>query len=530
MPGYCDDERRYIDAVRDYTLPDEIIYTEALSSVMTDIIDGHREIIFSGPKGCGKSIIAAVLFLILSKDCCVYLTQHSYEYIEHVRELYQGRKMADPFMYVRNLLNQRKYLILDFGTAPTDASSLRFMLNAYNIFGQFTKVIALSSGYNMAEVNPRFKLEIRKLYYQISVYVEQRSFNPITITGFTNDEATTFIEHCGTKLDKGEITKLGGTNPLLLSLAPSCETINQYSVRVQRRMQVFLTQNLPIFSDVKSFSDYFNTCNWEVGRLYIYLVLQDQQFTSKQLEDYEDTWLCMNHLLIDVDDKKKKFNFPGLGKLLVSLMRKFLPEVPNVQQLALTNHSVGGFVCKQQFISYIHQCQTLLIVVKSLQNSKEPICLNLSFTGSLCFEGDDFMKGILYELYAFHPAIDFVGYLKSDSCDVLVCLQISLSSYAKHSAKLSDVIRHSPRKYLREGEEPSVSLLQFYSSRAAPLFIEGGKPSVLFLYLSPLENERLIPHLQEEIMTTLKQASHSFDFYVGVVATNSLPFFLPYQK
>ena len=212
-------------------------------------------------------------------------------------------------------------------------------------------------------------------------------------------------------------------------------------------------------------------------------------------------------------------------------MRKFLPCVPFVQELALTNRSVGGFVCEKEFISYIHKSKTLLVVVKSLQNSKESRSLNLSLTGSLCFEGDNFMRGILYELYAYHPAIDFVGYLQSDSCDCdfLVCLQISLSRYTNHTGKLSDIIRNVPRKCYLSSQEPSnMNMLQFYSSRAKHLYGER-KPSVLFLYISPFESESLMPDLQREMMTTVNQYSHSFDFYVGVAVKNSLEFFCPYQ-
>ena len=62
-----------------------------------------------------------------------------------------------------------------------------------------------------------------------------------------------------------------------------------------------------------------------------------------------------NQLLVDVGNNKKEFNFPCLGKELVSLMRKFLPCVPLVQELTLTHHSVGGFVCEKEFISYIQK-------------------------------------------------------------------------------------------------------------------------------------------------------------------------------
>ena len=140
------------------------------------------------------------------------------------------------------------------------------------------------------------------------------------------------------------------------------------------------------------------------------------------------------------------------------------------------------------------------------------------------------MKGILYEVYTYHPAIDFVGYLQSDdgSYEFLVCLQLSLSCYANHNEKLSDVLCHAPKKCYLVPEEPcNINMLQFYSSRAAHLYPEG-KPSVLFLYISPFESERLLPDLQAEMMTKLNQYSFSFDIYVGTAPKDSIEFFCPY--
>jgi len=189
-----------------------------------------------------------------------------------------------------------------------------------------------------------------------------------------------------------------------------------------------------------------------------------------------------------------------------------------MQNLAAKNPSVAGCANEEFFITYLKQNVSLPVVVSSV-TSVESQSVALSLGTCVPFKGANYIKGIMYELYIFHPVIDFVGYLDTNnsSCGFLVMLQLSLSRYADHQKKLSDVIRHAPKKsYLLQGETTAQNLLTHYSSRATDLF--GPKnPSVLFLYASPKEDEKLIPVLKHEIKTNLNQYSPSFDFYVGVV-------------
>jgi len=141
------------------------------------------------------------------------------------------------------------------------------------------------------------------------------AFNKVTLTGFTNEEAAKFIdEKKEFREHKDKVLEIGGTNPHLLSLCEGCTNFTDYSHSVDFEVQEFLENNLTIFKDVKSVSECFSKCKWETGRQYIYIVLQDEEFTSKQLEGYQTSWLCDNQLLVDVGDNKKKFNFPTLGK------------------------------------------------------------------------------------------------------------------------------------------------------------------------------------------------------------------------
>ena len=137
---------------------------------------------------------------------------------------------------------------------------------------------------------------------------EENRCNKLTITGFTNEKADTFITN-QTKLNKVEV-RLGGTNPFLLTVTHNCATLQEYKSRVKDHIQFFLMHNLWIFQD----DDLVTTkCDWEMGREYLFLVVLDMEFTLDQLEDFEESWLHRSQLTIDVDEKRFNFQLWKIG-------------------------------------------------------------------------------------------------------------------------------------------------------------------------------------------------------------------------
>jgi len=523
LPEYSEEKRSYIDAVCEHSFPDKIMYTKALSGVMRDLEARHLDTHLSGPKGCGKSVIVVSLFYILNIELCVFLNPWSFSNFNQVERLYGSRTaQEDELMYVQRLMKTRKYLLLDFGSQVDDYEGLKFLIRLWNPLAQnYAKVVALSSGYKLTYSNPDISKPLSFLYNKVLLR-EYRTLNKLTITGFTNEEADTFITN-QTELDKVEVKKLGGTNPFLLTLACNCATLQIYADRVKEQIHYFFMHNLWIFQDDDSVSKYFANCNWEVGREYLFLVLQNMEFTLDQLKDFQQSWLHKSQLTIDVDEKRKRFNFPTVGNVLLPLIRAFCYKFVSIQKLAAKNRAVAAFACEELFITFLKKNLTLPVIVSSIHNFK---CesLALSLTSCVPYEGTNFIKGIVYELYAFHPAIDFVGYLDANdsSHGFLVCLQLSLSRYAHHEKKLNHIIQHAPKKsHLSQGETTAQNLLTHYSLRATHLF--GNEiPSVLFLYASPKENEALISDLIHEIKTKLSQYIPCFHFYVGVVEKSIL--------
>ncbi len=65
----------------DFLLQEFVVFSESVCDIQEIMNDGHCEIYLYGPKGCGKSYTAAVLFLMLQdRKSCLYLMQRSFTY------------------------------------------------------------------------------------------------------------------------------------------------------------------------------------------------------------------------------------------------------------------------------------------------------------------------------------------------------------------------------------------------------------------------------------------------------------------
>ena len=203
-------------------------------------------------KGCGKSVVLAVLFYILGPDNCLYLTKHSYNCIALVRHLYgESKKTEDDIVDAMRLAKKKQYVLIDFGSYPTDLRALKFLTSISNSRMISSKIVALSSGYHICSISSKFSREVRYAYIEISKMVN-RAFNKVALTGFTNEEAAKFIdEKKDMRKHKDKVLEIGGTNPLLLSLCDGCtDDFTVYAHRVDIKVKAFLKNNLTIFKDV----------------------------------------------------------------------------------------------------------------------------------------------------------------------------------------------------------------------------------------------------------------------------------------
>ena len=535
--------------------------------------EGYFKVVLTGPKGIGKSVTTAVLFLLMqSITPCLYLTQDSFKYPKYfemfVHNHIKGHcsDSEDRCLKVLSDLSARGvevvtiqeiitlavgtgkevFAFLDFGTIRGSAGDGKYFKGLMDIVRtycpiQFTKVVCISSGFRMGKLNSRFSYHLQQICRDLENFVDG-SFCELVLTGYTEIEAENAIRASRTSIHIDDVKKIGGTNPLLLSklndvsqLANFTEAmckhqsvvsklqfqnpLSEYSHRVQNEVKFFLAHNLSVISDATSFKELLQFHQWETGRHYILLTLQCREFTDTDIINYKSTWLCQNHILIPLSGNRFKFNFPGLGEILIEAMRDLLPTIPNIQHLAIDNHSVAGLVYEQIFIHFIKRQGKLEVICSSLVGEKDVVCYNFSSSTVLRFCGRPLLDDVLYDLYTAHPAIDFVGYLKSHlGPRYLVFIQMSLSTYQQHKSHFDDIIRTVPKNELLEKDDVHTNLLQYYSKRIQN--VRDGKANVLLLYISPRESQDLIDTLRHQLKSALGQYSVAFTFYVGVATEN----------
>ena len=229
-----------------------------------------------------------------SECCCVYLTQKSFRCatFELFCKLYENEEYDNtltPQSYIRKVImntikaGKHLYLLIDFGSYAFTCDILESLQSICSKCGNLTTVVSVSSGYRMVSGNPLLLPQTCRVCKLINDTIRD-SFDEHTLTGFTDEEATIFINHMNTNINIDDIKKLGGNNPLLLSHVKSSSDIGDYSCSVPKEIQSFLKNNLTIFKNIQSVSEYFATYQWQTGRLFIYLALQGEKFSSQELE------------------------------------------------------------------------------------------------------------------------------------------------------------------------------------------------------------------------------------------------------
>lgn len=137
-------------------------------------------------------------------------------------------------------------------------------------------------------------------------------------------------------------------------------------------------------------------------------------FDDLQYKEYKSTWLYHNEVLIDTGNHVMKFNYPGLGEILMDHFKRFVALLPGVIDLAKNNCSVAGFLFEGIFSHHVRQDAGLQVHIDSLEyDSRKAEVLTISTI--LRFKGYRFIKNVLYGLNICHPVIDFVGYLEGIS-------------------------------------------------------------------------------------------------------------------
>jgi len=528
------------------------IFTQSMHDALEKMRNCWK-VCLNGAKGCGKSYTLAILFLMLQcKEPCLYLTRKSFtcnsyflEFLYKFEKLFRPSKLVNfknkfdkevrandviDLIYAVLATNCSLKVFIDFGKVsayPTVGDHLHKLYKILSIFinpnqlSKYSLFFAVSSGIYAADLNPKFTQQNRETCRQIRDVMSSAD-GLQTLTGYTAaevDKIFTYLD-VGTKFNPEEVKQLCGCNPLLISCLHNCNNMDDYAKKVKREVDSFIDNNLSVVKDINRVTEFFSSYEWDTGRHFLHIAMQEQRFSEEQYKQYQTSWLCDNRILIVEEDLKVRFNFPTIGQRLIVLLRNFVPNIKYVEDLAFSNPSVGGFVLERVFIDYIQIKGTIAVTITSARGHAVGTSETLTMASVTPFKNTNLVKNTVYELYSCHPIIDYVGYLESQSTSFLVFIQLSLSKYKNH-VRLHNMLAHSPKSdHLRESEPPMLNLLQFYSYRASSHY-GNGEVNVLLLYLSPQDSEELLPELQKEVQENFKNLFASFNFFVGVAPKQS---------
>ena len=491
-----------------------------------------------GPKGCGKSFSTIILFIyLLEKKRCLYLSSRSFDnpytktyfsdFLEKCKEMLKNDESLpnlfasdDNKLLTANVVklielfsrNHDLHLFIDFADIASyqqKPDRLDALMDCACVFslGKLSKIISFPS--EISQI--RNKVPSIKWLLQSQVdrldRIASVSQKISHITGYTSKEVNLFVEAKigrDTHLKLEEIQAISGVNPLLLSLLDTNDSITEYSEKVKGEMIQFLRVNLHLKQEASSVEEFLVSQNWDCCQKFIHYASRGEKLTDNEYSDFQDTWMYHNKVTVKTGDGGLIFNFPGLGSLLVTIFRKFLPDILSVKQLSDKHRSVAGFFFEEVFFQHCKMSGKFTASCVTLNSPNKPIVITLSIATVVSKFSNQYVQGCLYELWGREPAIDCLAYVTAlvngQHKDCLAFIQLSLQPFRRHSP-LSNVFRSSPKKshMCEELKGLGLSIFEYYLRLCTSTSDE---TIILFMYISPAENDEL--SLLTEIKDDLK--------------------------
>jgi len=553
-PELLGDLVNFCSIIPSFTSSNLLLFTESFCEVRSAVLSQHRQVCLYGPKGCGKSFICSVLFILLRREkSCLFLSPVSLQYIDYFinfLNLHKSSLGTDNYDKYVELLHNAKtpsehakeilgfikffldhdkqrqlYLFIDFGpiySYENDAIALHLLLDCADLIFKPNVVLIMSvfSGIYTLQNKPNLPKNFQYCVNRLATLIES-SWKMLKITGFTDSETNIYINHIFRNQEViPPIKKLVGTNPLLLSKVQPNEELRLLDLKVTSTMENFLKCNLFLSDSIKSVESFLEHQSWNTCRHFIEMACINEELTDAEYDEYAHTWLFRNQLMIETTSstgkKKLRFNFPGLGLLLRDRFVNFVRATASgrVEELCKRSHSFVSYYLEYVFSGFFTRTTHPLHVTFEDVSGGRKQSINLNVTLVRKNLDSNLVTGMLYELIGNYPVIDYVGHLEgSDSNQYLVFVQLSVSKFTNHKKLLSEIFwKSSPAGFSNLHEH----FLQ----------LTLGDFHILFLYISPIETieERLIQLLQSDLRGccmqyakksyfcgTLSQASHLYN-------------------
>ena len=521
------------------------------TSSLTELIEFYRnypQIIISGPKGCGKTVLCAALYEMLDANNfdCLFLTcssckpgdpnctEYLQAFIEQQNDCFNKKEKSIISDKITNPIDKEEYqntlrslvrtvtkkkmicLFLDLSLfsdkIQSDRNSyveclLNIAIDHYSDSADNRLVISASSGANhpFGATDGDIFTKWRNI---IDFCIKYRT------TGFTSTEARSYFEANvqGKYYNFDNIYPVTGCNPQLLKASLKESSVGNVKANVETIVRDYMIRNLKLVQEPKKLLPYLLNNSIIKCTKYAYCACRHGQLGDDE-DDYLTTWLATNHVTVmeevdvpiltvlsDQDDKTAptnedisvgkakilRWNYPTFGDEFLNILDNFIQHTDQqeLEKVCQKELTFAGFWFERKFFSYHNRNEVLHV---SFISDKEDSVKNVTFNNISVQRLDKgpLKENVLYELQRAHPIVDCVGYLKDDgNADWLVFVQISLQLYKDHPTKLSKMFKCNSGN----PKNKSWSLYTHYR-QAYKIDYRDSSMRTLLLYVSPSESE-----------------------------------------
>lgn len=278
----------YVDNCTNNILPDYMIFTSNFQAVRT----AQRSKIVVGPKGCGKTLMVAVIFMILHKNFnCLYITPRTFDPVlflkclnyfkrfveKHNDDITEERrtdilKLLDTnfsqgvLTLIEEFVKHKKlYLFVDLSHIQSLSHDQLSAFMPFLFMKKLISVYAVSSGAVYADLQDSQQNE------QFAKFMS--SGHLITFKCFTEEEAKEYVIINRRSSVKGvtfdAIKHISGTNPYLLSHLASNFSVAMFESKVNVLVERFLADNIGLKDESQSVVRFMKKQGIETSRKFI---------------------------------------------------------------------------------------------------------------------------------------------------------------------------------------------------------------------------------------------------------------------
>ena len=302
----------------------------------------------------------------------------------------------------------------------------------------------------------------------------------ITFQNFTEEQARQYIETFATEsaIDAIDDFKvMTNFNPMLLNVAMTVPKgygfQDRQVVAVRTAVTDYVASTLAVPQQIAD----LNLFNYKLGRTneFLYYAKTNHNLLKSEYQSFLESWVYQEgHCYITsfgTDNFNIALNFPRSDEMISQQIARVV-RMKSPLDFHCNDATLLGCQLEFEFTTACQQSPKFAITHGGRTST---------FTISACLNIENMSEalnmGVLYKLYASHPAIDFVGQFETDNSVYLLMIQVSLSTYVNHKSKVC----HLTHTYQNYKEFVKMTVLQYYKS------IANTNAIVLFVYVSPQE-------------------------------------------